>query len=100
MGNHPACVYFQVPIFYFPSVILFWLQYLSSFTFPGYEKYNTIRADPTLCFLDRVGRPDEKAIAAEQRGNDFMDGWVHAASLEPENILFLLLCLPGWLFEF
>uniref|UniRef100_A0A4W6E9L7 Chromodomain helicase DNA binding protein 9 n=1 Tax=Lates calcarifer TaxID=8187 RepID=A0A4W6E9L7_LATCA len=43
----------------------------------GYEKYNTIRADPTLCFLDRVGRPDEKAIAAEQRGNDFMDGWVH-----------------------
>uniref|UniRef100_A0A8B9RJA2 Chromodomain helicase DNA binding protein 9 n=1 Tax=Astyanax mexicanus TaxID=7994 RepID=A0A8B9RJA2_ASTMX len=40
----------------------------------GYEKYNTIRADPTLCFLDRVGRPDEKAIAAEQRGNDFMDG--------------------------
>lgn len=41
---------------------------------PGYEKYNTIRADPTLCFIERVGRPDEKAIAAEQRGNDFMDG--------------------------
>uniref|UniRef100_A0AAR2L4V2 DNA helicase n=1 Tax=Pygocentrus nattereri TaxID=42514 RepID=A0AAR2L4V2_PYGNA len=40
----------------------------------GYEKYNTIRADPALCFLERVGRPDEKAIAAEQRGNDFMDG--------------------------
>uniref|UniRef100_A0A8C4ITZ2 Chromodomain helicase DNA binding protein 9 n=1 Tax=Dicentrarchus labrax TaxID=13489 RepID=A0A8C4ITZ2_DICLA len=40
----------------------------------GYEKYNTIRADPTLCFIERVGRPDEKAIAAEQRGNDFMDG--------------------------
>lgn len=47
---------------------------LSSCALPGYEKYNTIRADPTLCFLDRVGRPDEKAIAAEQRGNDFMDG--------------------------
>lgn len=46
------------------------------FAYPGYEKYNTIRADPTLCFLDRVGRPDEKAIAAEQRSNDFMDGWV------------------------
>lgn len=41
---------------------------------PGYEKYNTIRADPTLCFIERVGRPDDKAIAAEQRGNDFMDG--------------------------
>lgn len=49
---------------------------LSSCALPGYEKYNTIRADPTLCFLERVGRPDEKAIAAEQRGNDFMDGWV------------------------
>uniref|UniRef100_A0A674MHI4 Chromodomain helicase DNA binding protein 9 n=1 Tax=Takifugu rubripes TaxID=31033 RepID=A0A674MHI4_TAKRU len=33
----------------------------------GYEKYNTIRADPALCFVERVGRPDEKAIAAEQR---------------------------------
>lgn len=42
--------------------------------FSGYEKYNTIRADPALCFLERVGRPDEKAIAAEQRANDFMDG--------------------------
>lgn len=40
----------------------------------GYEKYNTIRADPALCFLERVGRPDDKAIAAEQRANDFMDG--------------------------
>uniref|UniRef100_A0A4W5K3T4 Chromodomain helicase DNA binding protein 9 n=1 Tax=Hucho hucho TaxID=62062 RepID=A0A4W5K3T4_9TELE len=40
----------------------------------GYEKYNTVRADPALCFLERVGRPDEKAIAAEQRANDFMDG--------------------------
>ncbi|XP_057349240.1 chromodomain-helicase-DNA-binding protein 9-like [Manis pentadactyla] len=39
----------------------------------GYEKYNTIRADPALCFLERVGKPDEKAVAAEQRANDFMD---------------------------
>uniref|UniRef100_A0A8B9QGY9 Chromodomain helicase DNA binding protein 9 n=1 Tax=Apteryx owenii TaxID=8824 RepID=A0A8B9QGY9_APTOW len=29
----------------------------------GYEKYNTIRADPALCFLERVGKPDEKAVA-------------------------------------
>ncbi|XP_059807289.1 chromodomain-helicase-DNA-binding protein 8-like [Hypanus sabinus] len=36
----------------------------------GYEKYNTMRADPALCFLEQVGRPDEKAIAAEQRGMD------------------------------
>uniref|UniRef100_A0A8C4MMU7 Chromodomain helicase DNA binding protein 9 n=1 Tax=Equus asinus asinus TaxID=83772 RepID=A0A8C4MMU7_EQUAS len=42
----------------------------------GYEKYNTIRADPALCFLERVGKPDEKAVAAEQRANDYMDGYV------------------------
>uniref|UniRef100_A0A8B9J0X9 DNA helicase n=1 Tax=Amazona collaria TaxID=241587 RepID=A0A8B9J0X9_9PSIT len=41
----------------------------------GYEKYNTIRADPALCFLERVGKPDEKAVAAEQRANDYMDGY-------------------------
>ena len=50
------------------------------FCAPGYEKYNTIRADPALCFLDRVGRPDEKAIAAEQRANDYMDGWVETST--------------------
>ncbi|XP_014813390.1 PREDICTED: chromodomain-helicase-DNA-binding protein 8-like [Calidris pugnax] len=33
----------------------------------GYERYNTMRADPALCFLEKAGRPDEKAIAAEQR---------------------------------
>ncbi|XP_029447223.1 chromodomain-helicase-DNA-binding protein 7 isoform X2 [Rhinatrema bivittatum] len=38
----------------------------------GYEKYNSIRADPTLCFLERVGMPDAKAIAAEQRGTDML----------------------------
>ncbi|XP_029110966.1 chromodomain-helicase-DNA-binding protein 7 isoform X2 [Scleropages formosus] len=38
----------------------------------GYEKYNSMRADPTLCFLERVGMPDAKAIAAEQRGADMM----------------------------
>lgn len=38
----------------------------------GYEKYNSMRADPTLCFLERVGMPDAKAIAAEQRGSDMM----------------------------
>uniref|UniRef100_A0A8C3LJZ8 Chromodomain helicase DNA binding protein 8 n=1 Tax=Chrysolophus pictus TaxID=9089 RepID=A0A8C3LJZ8_CHRPC len=32
-----------------------------------FEKYNTMRADPTLCFLEKAGGPDEKAIAAEQR---------------------------------
>ncbi|XP_069044794.1 chromodomain-helicase-DNA-binding protein 8-like [Lepisosteus oculatus] len=36
----------------------------------GYEKYTTMRADPCLCFLERVGRPDDQAIDAEQRGAD------------------------------
>ncbi|XP_076818794.1 uncharacterized protein LOC143464735 isoform X2 [Clavelina lepadiformis] len=31
----------------------------------GYEKYNLIRADPMLCFLERAGPPDERALAAE-----------------------------------
>ena len=31
----------------------------------GYEKYNLIRADTLLCFLSRVGPPDERALAAE-----------------------------------
>ncbi|ETE69186.1 Chromodomain-helicase-DNA-binding protein 7, partial [Ophiophagus hannah] len=38
----------------------------------GYEKYNSMRADSTLCFLERVGMPDAKAIAAEQRGTDLL----------------------------
>ncbi|KAJ7984326.1 hypothetical protein DPEC_G00363600 [Dallia pectoralis] len=31
-----------------------------------------MRADPALCFLERVGMPDAKTIAAEQRGADMM----------------------------
>uniref|UniRef100_A0A8C7HM24 Chromodomain helicase DNA binding protein 9 n=1 Tax=Oncorhynchus kisutch TaxID=8019 RepID=A0A8C7HM24_ONCKI len=53
----------------------------------GYEKYNTVRADPALCFLERVGRPDEKAIAAEQRANDFMDGDVDDPEYKPAPAL-------------
>lgn len=62
-----------------------WSIFWSSCNHLGYEKYNTIRADPALCFVERVGRPDEKAIAAEQRGNDFMDGWAYYFSLEHEK---------------
>uniref|UniRef100_A0A8C3TJ71 Chromodomain helicase DNA binding protein 7 n=1 Tax=Chelydra serpentina TaxID=8475 RepID=A0A8C3TJ71_CHESE len=47
----------------------------------GYEKYNSMRADPALCFLERVGMPDAKAIAAEQRGTDMLaDGGKHSES--------------------
>uniref|UniRef100_A0A665VVN4 Chromodomain helicase DNA binding protein 7 n=1 Tax=Echeneis naucrates TaxID=173247 RepID=A0A665VVN4_ECHNA len=50
----------------------------------GYEKYNSMRADPTLCFLERVGMPDAKAIAAEQRGSDMMADGVEGEDEDPE----------------
>uniref|UniRef100_A0A8D2ZG83 Chromodomain helicase DNA binding protein 7 n=1 Tax=Scophthalmus maximus TaxID=52904 RepID=A0A8D2ZG83_SCOMX len=50
----------------------------------GYEKYNSMRADPALCFLERVGMPDAKAIAAEQRGSDMMADGVEGEDEDPE----------------
>uniref|UniRef100_A0AAQ6AM39 DNA helicase n=1 Tax=Amphiprion ocellaris TaxID=80972 RepID=A0AAQ6AM39_AMPOC len=38
----------------------------------GYEMYTTMRADPCLCFLERAGRPDDKAIDAEQHTAVFL----------------------------
>lgn len=32
----------------------------------GYERYNAMRADPQLCFLERVGMPDVISLTAEQ----------------------------------
>lgn len=34
----------------------------------GYERYNAMRADPALCFLERVGMPDVTALTVEQGG--------------------------------
>ncbi|CAL9703990.1 unnamed protein product [Knipowitschia caucasica] len=34
----------------------------------GYERYNAMRADPELCFLERVGMPDVTALSQEQGG--------------------------------
>uniref|UniRef100_A0A7N8Y3W3 Chromodomain helicase DNA binding protein 7 n=1 Tax=Mastacembelus armatus TaxID=205130 RepID=A0A7N8Y3W3_9TELE len=50
----------------------------------GYEKYNSMRADPALCFLERVGMPDAKAIAAEQRGSDMMADGAEGEDEDPE----------------
>jgi len=45
----------------------------------GYERYNAMRADPDLCFLERVGMPDVTALSAEQGGGeggaDMTDRW-------------------------
>uniref|UniRef100_A0A8C5B7V1 Chromodomain helicase DNA binding protein 7 n=1 Tax=Gadus morhua TaxID=8049 RepID=A0A8C5B7V1_GADMO len=50
----------------------------------GYEKYTSMRADPGLCFLERVGMPDAKAMAAEQRGADMMTDGVEGEEEDPE----------------
>lgn len=44
-----------------------WFSLIMALSLQGYEKYNTMRADPALCFLEKAGRPDDKAIAAEHR---------------------------------
>uniref|UniRef100_A0A2I3H137 Chromodomain helicase DNA binding protein 6 n=1 Tax=Nomascus leucogenys TaxID=61853 RepID=A0A2I3H137_NOMLE len=36
----------------------------------GYERYTAMRADPALCFLEKVGMPDEKSLSAEQGVTD------------------------------
>ncbi|XP_060926010.1 chromodomain-helicase-DNA-binding protein 6 [Limanda limanda] len=36
----------------------------------GYERYHAMRADPELCFLERVGMPDVTALTAEQGGGE------------------------------
>uniref|UniRef100_A0A674D217 Chromodomain helicase DNA binding protein 6 n=1 Tax=Salmo trutta TaxID=8032 RepID=A0A674D217_SALTR len=36
----------------------------------GYERYNAMRADSELCFLERVGMPDVTALSAEQSGGE------------------------------
>uniref|UniRef100_A0A665TLM0 Chromodomain helicase DNA binding protein 6 n=1 Tax=Echeneis naucrates TaxID=173247 RepID=A0A665TLM0_ECHNA len=36
----------------------------------GYERYNAMRADAELCFLERVGMPDVTALSAEQGGGE------------------------------
>lgn len=36
----------------------------------GYEKYNLMRQDPALCFLERCGPPDSAALAAEMKDDE------------------------------
>ena len=51
-------------------VVLFQPILWRLFPSPGYEMYTTMRADPCFCFLERAGRPDDKAIDAEQHTGD------------------------------
>uniref|UniRef100_A0A8C3V1D6 Chromodomain helicase DNA binding protein 6 n=1 Tax=Catharus ustulatus TaxID=91951 RepID=A0A8C3V1D6_CATUS len=51
----------------------------------GYERYNAMRADPALCFLEKVGMPDEKLLSAEQGVNDGAQDAVERGSVEKEE---------------
>lgn len=46
------------------------LSFSSLVALAGYERYNAMRADPALCFLEKVGMPDEKLLSAEQGISD------------------------------
>ncbi|XP_072237540.1 chromodomain-helicase-DNA-binding protein 6 isoform X2 [Leuresthes tenuis] len=50
----------------------------------GYERYNAMRADPDLCFLERVGMPDVTALSAEQGGGEGAPDMADSASKTEE----------------
>uniref|UniRef100_A0A672SQR0 Chromodomain-helicase-DNA-binding protein 6-like n=1 Tax=Sinocyclocheilus grahami TaxID=75366 RepID=A0A672SQR0_SINGR len=55
----------------------------------GYERYNAMRADPALCFLERVGMPDVTALTVEQSGaetaSDVPDSISKSDTIKEEN---------------
>uniref|UniRef100_A0AAY4EUP4 DNA helicase n=1 Tax=Denticeps clupeoides TaxID=299321 RepID=A0AAY4EUP4_9TELE len=54
----------------------------------GYERYSAMRADPSLCFLERVGMPDVTELSAEQTGSE-----VVTDTTEPEIHEIVVFCL-------
>uniref|UniRef100_A0A8C8VN40 Chromodomain helicase DNA binding protein 6 n=1 Tax=Pelusios castaneus TaxID=367368 RepID=A0A8C8VN40_9SAUR len=51
----------------------------------GYERYNAMRADPALCFLEKVGMPDEKLLSAEQGVGDGAQDAAERGNMEKEE---------------
>ncbi|XP_010188921.1 PREDICTED: chromodomain-helicase-DNA-binding protein 6, partial [Mesitornis unicolor] len=51
----------------------------------GYERYNAMRADPALCFLEKVGMPDQKLLSAEQGVSDGAQDAAERGSMEKEE---------------
>ncbi|XP_075384855.1 chromodomain-helicase-DNA-binding protein 6 isoform X2 [Tenrec ecaudatus] len=51
----------------------------------GYERYNAMRADPALCFLEKVGMPDEKSLSAEQGVTDGTSDIPERANIDKED---------------
>uniref|UniRef100_A0A8C3ADT1 Chromodomain helicase DNA binding protein 6 n=1 Tax=Cyclopterus lumpus TaxID=8103 RepID=A0A8C3ADT1_CYCLU len=67
----------------------------------GYERYNAMRADPDLCFLERVGMPDVTALSAEQGGGDvgadMTDRWsAHTHTHTSSRLASSSLARPLW----
>uniref|UniRef100_A0A8D2ML57 Chromodomain helicase DNA binding protein 7 n=1 Tax=Zonotrichia albicollis TaxID=44394 RepID=A0A8D2ML57_ZONAL len=71
-GADSRKLYFYCLDLFYSQLVIAFKKLLSPTLHTGYEKYNSMRADPALCFLERVGMPDAKAIAAEQRGTDML----------------------------
>ncbi|XP_049635056.1 chromodomain-helicase-DNA-binding protein 6 isoform X1 [Suncus etruscus] len=51
----------------------------------GYERYNAMRADPALCFLEKVGMPDEKSLSAEQGATDGASDITERGTVDKED---------------
>ncbi|XP_028853260.1 chromodomain-helicase-DNA-binding protein 6 isoform X1 [Denticeps clupeoides] len=50
----------------------------------GYERYSAMRADPSLCFLERVGMPDVTELSAEQTGSEVVTDTTEAVCKSSE----------------
>ncbi|KAM9296277.1 chromodomain-helicase-DNA-binding protein 6 [Gastrophryne carolinensis] len=50
----------------------------------GYERYYAMRADPALCFLEKVGMPDENSLSADGI-NEASNDLVERSGTEKEN---------------
>ncbi|XP_075033621.1 chromodomain-helicase-DNA-binding protein 6 isoform X4 [Mixophyes fleayi] len=51
----------------------------------GYERYCAIRADPALCFLEKVGMPDENSLSADGVNDVVPDLSERSAEKEESN---------------
>uniref|UniRef100_A0AAY4EW04 DNA helicase n=1 Tax=Denticeps clupeoides TaxID=299321 RepID=A0AAY4EW04_9TELE len=51
----------------------------------GYERYSAMRADPSLCFLERVGMPDVTELSAEQTGSEVVTDTTESSELKEET---------------
>lgn len=60
---------------------------LITFVCLGYEHYNLIRSDPCLCFLSRVGLPNDMNDSTAGEPTDPDDRLVHIVLAKSETII-------------